>query len=47
MEYQLKKAVMTGASSSIGLALIRRLLDEDLENIVIAAGGICKAKIPA
>ncbi len=39
MEYQLKKAVMTGASSSIGLALIRRLLDEDLEKILLLQRG--------
>lgn len=39
MEYRLKKAVITGASSSIGLALIQRLLEEDIEKILLLQRG--------
>ena len=31
MEYKLKKAVMTGGSGPVGMALIQKLLDEDVE----------------
>lgn len=31
MEYKLKKAVMTGGSGPVGMALIQKLLDEDIE----------------
>ncbi len=39
MDYQVKKAVMTGASSSIGLALIQRLLDGGVDKILLLQRG--------
>ena len=35
MEYPVKKVVMTGGTSGIGLALIRKLLDEGIEILML------------
>lgn len=39
MEHKLKKAVLTGASSTIGLALIHKLLEEGIEKILLLQRG--------